>query len=151
MKITRGLDSGLTSAARLIHYKGVKFVAEMVKSVLIVDEDLGFVFWLGRLLNDAGFQVWPARSSADAAELLRELNTDIDLLIINPNSRGAQDFIEERRRAGSVKTIAIQTPDEETASLPGIDADLVKPRQPDELSEFEWVTLVRRLLREREH
>jgi hypothetical protein len=39
----------------------------IAKTVLIVDEDLGFVFWLGRLLTETGYQAWPARSGVEAA------------------------------------------------------------------------------------
>src|SRR5438445_4672062 len=83
----------------------------IVKSVLIVDEDLWFVFWLGRLLNEAGYEVWPARSGHDAAVLMKELGAGPDLLVINPNSSGAASFFEDQRRRTDFKTIAIQTQD----------------------------------------
>src|ERR1700730_2077327 len=86
-------------------------------TVLIVDEDLAFVFWLGRLLNKAGYQVWPARNGNDAAALLKELDTGVDLLVINLNSGGAAALIEGQRPRTNFKIIAIQAQDEGTAVL----------------------------------
>ena len=118
----------------------------MVKTVLIVDEDLWFVFWLGRLLKDAGYDVWPARSGADAAILMKELGAGLDLLVINPNSCGAAAFFEDQRRQTGFKTIAIQAQDEESAVIDGVDAALVKPQRPDEVSKLEWISVIESVL-----
>src|SRR5882724_4454329 len=60
------------------------------RSVLIVDRDLGFVFWLGRALDDAGYQALPAKGIGDATELLGHMNLEIDLLIVSPSMPGAR-------------------------------------------------------------
>lgn len=113
-----------------------------VKIIFIVDEDLGFVFSLGRLLTDAGYQVWPARSGGDAAALLNELGSGLDLLIINPNSCGAVRFVQEQRDLAAFKMIVIQ--EERSAEFFGADAVLMKAA--DEVSRFEWLGVVERLL-----
>lgn len=121
-------------------------VAVQLKTVLIVDEDLGFVFWLGHLLNDAGYQVWPARNGEDAAALMEELGAELDLLIINPNLRGAAGFLETQRNNRYFRTIALERREEWVRPLAGIDLALAKPPHPDELSGLEWITAIRNLL-----
>jgi hypothetical protein len=121
----------------------------IAKTVLIVDEDLGFVFWLGRLLTETGYQAWPARSGVEAAVLLSEIGLRPDLLVINPDSEGAAAFVEDQRRRADFKTIAIQVPDaqrQEAASIGGIDAALVKPGRHNELNAFEWTGVVDSLM-----
>jgi hypothetical protein len=121
----------------------------IAKTVLIVDEDLGFVFWLGRLLTETGYQAWPARSGVEAAALLSEIGVHPDLLVINPNSEGAAAFVESQRRQADFKTIAIQAPDEppqEPASIDRIDAALVKPGRHNDLNAFEWTGVVDSLM-----
>ena len=34
----------------------------MDTSILLIDSDLGLLFWLGRILDHAGYQAFPARS-----------------------------------------------------------------------------------------
>jgi hypothetical protein len=126
-------------------------VSTTAAKVLIIDEDLGFVFWLGRVLIDAGYEVWPARNTADAATLVNELETRMDLLIINPNSKGAEEFVADRRRVNKFKTISIQAPDDGTGSLPGVDTKLIKPLRPDEISGLEFLGIVERLLEKGEN
>jgi DNA-binding response OmpR family regulator len=121
-------------------------VSTVATTVLIVDEDLAFVFWLGRLLNKAGYQVWPARNGHDAAALLKELDTGVDLLVINSNSCGAAALIEDQRRRTNFKIIALQAQDEGMSALSSTDVTLVKPRRFDELSEFEWMGVIERVL-----
>jgi DNA-binding response OmpR family regulator len=121
-------------------------VAVQLKTVLIVDEDLGFVFWLGHLLNSAGYQVWPARNGEDAAALMEELGAELDLLIIDPNLRGAAAFLETQRNSRDFHTIALERRQEWVGPLAGIDIALAKPPHPDELSGLEWITAIRNLL-----
>jgi DNA-binding response OmpR family regulator len=125
-------------------------IAKTAKTVLIVDEDLGFVFWLGRLLNETGYQAWPARSGAEASALLSEIGIELDLLVINPNSTDAAAFIEDQRHRADFKTIAIQTPDmpqeEEAGPVYGIDAAMIKPQRPNDITAFEWMGVIDSLL-----
>src|ERR1039458_10630852 len=75
----------------------------MLKTVLIVADDLGFAFWLGQALDRVGCQTWPARSVAAAESLVAELKLSVDLLVITASlyqapvfatrlSRGTEDF-----------------------------------------------------------
>jgi len=116
-----------------------------VKTILIVDEDLGFAFWLGGLLNAAGYQVWPARSGADAGDLLKELHSQPDLVVVNPKSCGAIAFVDEQKQRAHFKVMLIQAQDEPYAEFTGADATVVKTQGTDEVSGFEWVGLIERL------
>ena len=115
-------------------------------TILILDEDLRFAFWLSRLLDSAGYRAWPARSGADAAVLLGELGGRLDLLVINPHSRGAEDFVEGLRLQRSIKAVAVKMHNEEPSVLPEVDASLVKPKPIDRLSALEWVDTIDRVL-----
>jgi hypothetical protein len=114
------------------------------KSVVIIDDDLGFVFWLGGLLGKAGYPAWPARSVADAAELLEELHTGLDLLIINPRVDGAAEFLAAQKRKHGIKTVAIR--EEEGEPLPPTDGVIERPRQFDDMSALECLGALEAIL-----
>jgi DNA-binding response OmpR family regulator len=79
-----------------------------VQTILIVDSDLGFVFWLGQALFKVGFEVFPAKAVPDALTLLSECVPALDLLIINFSLPGAPDFVTALRLAqDNVKVIAL--------------------------------------------
>ena len=119
-----------------------------MKTVLIVDRDLGFVFWLGRVLDDSGYEAIPAREVPDAMQLLHELQATVDLLIVNPALPGAADLIYTlRRSAQPLQVMALlDGPEEPAARPPGTDAFRAKPTEVDEISRLEWVDSIDRLL-----
>ena len=41
-----------------------------MRTILIVDSDLGFVFWLGRALHDAGYEALPAKDVPEATAII---------------------------------------------------------------------------------
>jgi len=55
-----------------------------MKIALIVDRDLGLMFWLAEMLGAAGYSAYPALTVADAECLLGNLGGEIDLAIVNP-------------------------------------------------------------------
>src|SRR5258708_6666649 len=63
-------------------------------TILIVDDDLGFVCWLGEIVTEAGYQAVPALDSLQAAALVNELNLQIDLVVMNPGLPGVSQMIE---------------------------------------------------------
>jgi DNA-binding response OmpR family regulator len=117
-------------------------------TVLILDNDLGFVFWLGRTLDAAGYQTLPAKNISDATILLEELTLEIDLLIVNPSLPGAAEFVSMLRRSTRrLKVIAISDVDGPVTTLPGVDAWRRKPDNiVDEVTTLEWVQLTQSLL-----
>lgn len=117
-----------------------------MKTVLLVDDDLGFAFWLGRLLDGTGFDAWPAKSAADAAVLLQSLSARPDLLIVNLACPGTVPLAEDQRSRGT-RIIGL-CPDEAArgSAPPQVDEWYGKPRELDSLSKLEWLTRIERLL-----
>jgi DNA-binding response OmpR family regulator len=118
-------------------------VRASVATVLIVDADLGFVFWLGRLLADAGFDSIPARNPDDACELLQKMQVRADVLIIDPCCPGAASLIAALRDREQTAVIGLAPRDQPRRELPeGMARWAEKPVQPDEVSGMEWVKAV---------
>jgi DNA-binding response OmpR family regulator len=116
-------------------------------TALIVDKDLGFVFWLGQALDKAGYEAIPARDVADATKLLHELKADVDVLIVNPNLIGAQELIHIIRRSNrTVRVLALMDfEDENTVKPQATDAIRTKPSHMDEIARLEWIDAICRL------
>ena len=55
-----------------------------MKSILIVDDDLEFLFWLGRSLTRIGCVAVPARTISDAFVILANVSVAVDVLMFNP-------------------------------------------------------------------
>ena len=115
-------------------------------NILIVDRDLGFVFWLGQILDSAGYVAIPARGVAEAAEIVSMLRLQVDALIAPPAERGLREFTEKLRfnsRELQVVNLGIQ----ESSSLRPL-SDVVwkpKPLRKDETSKAEWLSLIHSL------
>jgi DNA-binding response OmpR family regulator len=61
-----------------------------MKAILIVDDDLGLVFWLGILLADSGHAALPAKDTRKAVQLLESFDLGVAALVINPVLPGAE-------------------------------------------------------------
>ena len=119
-----------------------------MKNILIVDADLGFVFWLGRVLDMAGQTAFPARSVSDARALLAECQLAVDALILDPSLAGASEFVKALRKdRKNVKVVAVS--DGSATAASAIDADAACDRPGDDFGEqtrLEWTRIVRRVL-----
>ena len=119
-----------------------------VKTILIVDSDLGFAFWLGHALDEAGYYALPAINAAGASKLLAELGLTADLVVINAALPDAGAFIADLRLTQKdVRVIAVL--DDPYAAPPAfMQANLVehKPLSADEMSRRAWVDTVRMIL-----
>ena len=126
-------------------------------TVLILDDDLGFLFWLAKSLEPSGYGVVPADTVSQANQLIRRLKLSIDLLIVNPTIDGAAAFCATlRRRKPGLRIIALGEAGPRSAA--GIRADafhsrpdltaVTDPEQsPDEeASRLEWTRFVRQVL-----
>ncbi len=119
------------------------------RTILIVDRELGFVFWLGQTLDAVGYDAFPAKDIVDARKLLGELNIEIDLLIVNSSLAGAAEFTDAVRRSqGHLKVIAVsgEGDDPSSAAFPGADASQPKPNLTDQAVEIEWLQTIQRVL-----
>lgn len=67
----------------------------MTPTVLIVDENLGFVWWLGEILVKAGCTVLPALNCRDALSLAKETGIKVDLVLANPTLDGFSEMTKQ--------------------------------------------------------
>jgi hypothetical protein len=117
-----------------------------VKNILIVDRDLGFVFWLGQILDAAGYVAIPARGVAEASEIVTMLRLQVDALIAPPAERGLHEFVE-KLRFNSPGLQLVNLVSEETSALtrPSEGVWKRKPPRRDEPSKSEWLDLIHNL------
>lgn len=107
--------------------------------VLIIDDELGFVAWLGVTLAANGYATIPATSLSAAKQLLEELHAIPDLVVMNLELAGTIELIEALRRANlALKIIAIE---DTTPLARTIEVDGMHPR-----SEADWLMTVERVL-----
>jgi CheY-like chemotaxis protein len=78
-------------------------------TILIVDNDLGFVYWLGCTLSAAGYLALPAFKCEDATDLVNRLNIGVDLLVVDTSMPGATELVEALEGAHhQFKVIAVK-------------------------------------------
>ena len=118
------------------------------RTVLILDRELAFAFWLGQALIQAGYDAFPAKSCEDATQMLTELNVGIDLLVVSFGLVGARDFTTALRRSQfQLKVLATVDEEEEPyAVFPEVDAVKNKPLYTLDDSTIEWVRTIESLL-----
>lgn len=113
---------------------------ESPPAILIVDDDLGFLVWLGLTLSAGGFLTVPATTGPQAEELLAEIAIRIHLAIVNLSlPRTAELAAALKRRDPSVKVIAIQS----DSAGPALT---IKTDGSHSRSKLGWITLVRKVL-----
>ena len=107
--------------------------------VLIIDQDLGFLMWLGELFTELGCQTVPALHCRHAIELAQRLELPISTLVVNPDLPGA---------AKTIKTLVASNPNARVVLIrdAGADPKSSGPRAP---SQANAPTLVRQLILER--
>jgi len=118
----------------------------MRNAILLIDSDIGFLFWLGRLLDHAGYEAFPARSVPEAVALLRELHLTVSLLIFDCTLEGADDLVSGMRtRNRFLKTICLNG-DGHMRCVVHTDAVCRKPGDIDEAAKSTWLQTVRSVL-----
>jgi FixJ family two-component response regulator len=115
-------------------------------TILIVDEDVGLVWWLGELFHEAGYQSIPALSSKQALALVRGDHKGVDLLVIDPRLWGASRLIKTLSRARPPKLVFTQGPGEVTIPAVRPVAVLERPDGWGPISRAEWRQTVQRIL-----
>jgi len=121
-------------------------LAARTPSILIIDDDLGFVFWLGQLFNEIGYRTIPALNPKDALALAGDLNRGVDLLVANPGLRGTAGLIRILSRVKRPKIILIV--DAAATVNPRLrgDAILDRPSGWGPVSQPEWRQKISRIL-----
>jgi DNA-binding response OmpR family regulator len=111
--------------------------------ILILDDDLGFVMWLGKVLAMAGYQALPATDGNEALALVRELKIEIALLIANLLAPGYLAVVAALNRQ-RIPPHIIAITDADTTGAGGIDGVLRKPHSAP-WPEQDYVETVRRV------
>jgi hypothetical protein len=115
-----------------------------MKNILIVHNNLGFIFWLGAALIDEGYQPWPACSPADAISLMcRKPLIPLDLLIVNSSLRGVPELIAHFRRTQAQLKVMALGPQKKT--LQGVNAWNRTPGISDDSAKEEFVRVVKHM------
>jgi len=125
---------------------------QLVKNILIVDNDFGFVFWLGQALDAAGYEALPAKGVSEAVALLAELRVVIDVIILRCNLPGADELVEKLRstQRGRLKAIAlIEQTIERRELLSAWDGWQLKPHLTDNTGRGNFLKLVQAVLEPR--
>ena len=118
-----------------------------MKTILLVDRDLGFVLWLGAALDRAGYRALPAPGSQEVVELLNELRVPVHLLVVACSLPDASALVRSLRLSQEhLKIIALT--DDGAQPCPSVpEADLYCQRSgPGEASERQWLETIQGLL-----
>jgi DNA-binding NtrC family response regulator len=117
-------------------------------TILIADEDVGFVWWLGELFNESGYQAIPALNVDEALALVNKSRGRIPLLVVSPGFKEVLRLVETLSRFGPPKVVLIQEsgcPNEVIAGLRAV-ATLERPDGWTPVSRSEWRQKVKRIL-----
>jgi ActR/RegA family two-component response regulator len=113
------------------------------KTVLILDDDLGFSMWLGRALNEANIGTLPASKAEEAlAIVMDESFPRIDLMIVNFNLEGWREVLDAvAAQGGNCKVISIGP-----SGQRAVDGKLRRPSQKSLPRAERYVKIVRDVL-----
>lgn len=118
------------------------------KTVLIVDDDLGFVFWLGEIFTGLGWNAVPALNCRRAISLADMLDLNTDLIVVNPALRGVPELLRKLSRVRRPKVVVIGGGDVEKKRRFHPDATLDRPEVASGISRTEWTKRIQQMLRE---
>ena len=113
---------------------------------MIVDSDVGLIFWFGEIFARAGWNIVPALNCRQAVSLAVMWDSHIDLIVVNPALNGIVEMIQTLSRVHRPKVVVIGDPNVE-ADIPA-DATIDRPDVSTSFSRAEWVERVRKLLKE---
>jgi hypothetical protein len=116
--------------------------------VLIVDEDLGFVWWLGQIFSQAGCQVVPALNSEQTVSITRDLNLKVDVIVVNPELVGISELIQGLSSARRPKIVAIRNQDTGVRGTVHSHATVERPSGWGPVSQQEWLGCARELVKD---
>jgi hypothetical protein len=117
-------------------------------TALIVDDDLGFVYWIGERFHEAGYQPVPALNVRQAVSLINELDLKISVVVVNAGLRSIRKFIKTLSQTQSplVKIILIRDPCIPTTVVDRVHAIVERPSGWEPASRHEWLRKLRRIL-----
>ena len=109
-------------------------------TVLILDNDLGFVWWLGEIFSELGYDAVPALSCPQALSMIKELDLSVDLVILNPELPGISPIIRAMQHAHPAARIVMigESTPRAIEGLP-IHGTLERPSGWEPTSRQEWL------------
>jgi DNA-binding NtrC family response regulator len=115
-------------------------------AILVVDGDVGFLWWLGELFHESGYRSIPALNCRQALSMIKKMSGGVDLLVVNPALSGVSRLIQTLSRNRSPKIVLI--PQGGVSELPGVNAvaTLERPSGRAAISRSEWQQKVRAIL-----
>jgi len=115
-------------------------------TVLVADEDVGFIWWLAELLAEAGFRSIPALGCRQALSLVKSSGSAVELALVNPRLRGSARLVFILRHYRTSKIVAIQEPGLPQLALDGALTSIEKPAGLAPVSRVEWRQKLQRML-----
>lgn len=115
-------------------------------TVLVVDEDVGFIWWLAELLAEVGYRSIPALGCRQALALMKGTGSAVEIALINPRLRGAARLVLVLRHYRISKIVLIQEPGVPHLAMEGALSSIEKPAGSAPVSRVEWRQKVQRLL-----
>lgn len=116
-------------------------------AVVIVDDDLGFMLWLGDLLKEAGYQAVPAFSCLEAFSHVQQCNVSVGVIIVNPTLPGVFDMLETLgSKYGPLRIILIKSPGISVPEMMPARSIVEKPWAWEKISRREWLGKIEKAL-----
>ena len=115
-------------------------------AALIVDEDVGLIFWFGEIFGKAGWNIVPALNCRQAVSLAVMWDSHIDLIVVSAALNGIAEMVQTLSRVHRPKIVLIGDPDVD-ADIPA-HATIDRPDVSTSFSRAEWAEQVRKLLKE---
>ena len=140
----------LTGAFRSLSPKKMAVRAPAALTVLIIDDDLGFVLWLGELFTEARCRALPALSCQEAVARIEQLGIEPDFIVLNPHLPGVSEMLQRYIQALRHFKIVTIAPPPVLSVLTSAHAMLERPSANQPISRREWLAKVRKLLGEEE-
>ena len=120
-------------------------------SVLIVDEDLGFLGWLGDLFSEAGYRALPALNCRQALSLIKRFKLDVDVVAVNDELPGVTGMIGMLKRAHRpLKIVAIRNHAGERPGAIPVHATIERPSGWEPISRSVWLQKILSVLKQAE-
>jgi len=116
-------------------------------TALIVDDDVGFILWLGEMFNESGYQAFPALHCREALALAKKLALRVDVLVVNPALPGARRAMQALASAQpSLRVVLIGDGSKSGSATESTHPTLERPSAWEPISRPQWVMKIRRVL-----
>ena len=115
-------------------------------TALIVDDDLGLIFWFEEVFAWAGWNIVPALNCPQAVALAVMWDSHIDLIVVNPALSGIGEMVQTLESCTKAQGCRYPCPNVEP-EVPA-DATIDRPDVRTSFSRAAWAERVRKLLKE---